>query len=175
MIPPRIKKERAPRKNEQIRISPVKVLAEDGELLGEMPTEEALLRAQTLGLDLIEISPNQRPPICKIMDFGKHLYDLKKREKLKKAGAKKTEVKEVRIGFATGEHDRDVTRRKAEKFLAKGNRVKVVLRMKGREQAHKALAVEKLKQFVGQIENGEQDAKIEAQGRFFHTVVRPKK
>lgn len=153
----------------------MRVIDENGEMLGEMSNVDALSKARGAGLDLVEISPNERPPICKIVDFGKYQYERQKKEKARKAGSKKTEVKEVRIGFSTGEHDLEVSRKKAEKFLAKGNRVKAGLRMKGREQAHKPLAVEKLEKFVNSIENGEGEGRVEANGRIFHLMVKPKK
>ncbi|MCX6807572.1 MAG: translation initiation factor IF-3 [Patescibacteria group bacterium] len=168
-------KNRAPRKNEQIRVPSVKVIDENGQMLGELSTATALAKAREAGLDLIEINPNERPPVCKIIDYGKYVYSQQKKEKAKRAGSKKTEIKEVRIGFQTGNHDLETSRRKIKTFLSNGNRVKIALKMKGREQAHKALAIEKLGQFVDSIEIAEPEGSAEALGRAFYILVKPRK
>jgi len=99
-------------------------------------------------LDLVEIVPNTRPPVVKIMDFGKYQYQKAKEEQQQKAKQKKTEVKGIRLGLRTDDHDLDVRRKQAEKFLAQGNKVKIEIRLRGREKAHQPLARETLKNFI---------------------------
>lgn len=125
-----------------------------------MATEKALDSAKSKDLDLVEVSPNANPPVCKIMDYGKYQYKQKKIEQKHKKMQKQTEVKGVRVGFRTDTHDLEVKRKQAEKFLKARNMVKVSLIFKGRELAHVDLAIKKLKKFaetledVAQIEEG---------------------
>lgn len=118
--------------NNFIRVPEVRVIDEEGKNLGVIPTQEANKMALDAGLDLIEISPNAVPPIAKIMDFGKYQYLENKKQKLARTKTQMTEVKGVQIGIATGDHDLEVTARKASEFLAEGNRVKVTLTLRGR-------------------------------------------
>jgi translation initiation factor IF-3 len=125
-----------------------------------MATDKALETAKKKSLDLVEVSPNANPPVCKLMDYGKYSYKQKKIDQKHRKMQKQSEVKGIRVGFRTDKHDMDVKRRQAEKFLKSRNIVKVSLIFKGREMAHKDLAIEKLKQFaeelegIGQIEEG---------------------
>lgn len=126
----------------------------DGEeKLGEMPLEKALERASEKGLDLVEVAPLAKPPVCKIMDFGNHLYNLKKKEKKQKKSAKQTETKTIRLSIRTESHDLEVKARKARKFLESRHPLKVVLIFRGRELAHKDLAIEKMKTFQAMLED----------------------
>lgn len=102
-------------------------------------------------LDLVEIVPNTRPPVVKIMDFGKFQYQKAKEEQQQRSKQKKTEIKGLRIGFRTDEHDIDVRKKQAEKFLSQGNKVKIEIRLRGREKAHQGLAREALNNFVKSI------------------------
>lgn len=117
-----------------------------------MAIEKALKLAQDQGLDLAEVAPNVNPPVCKILDYGKYQYHQKKIETKHKKMQKKTEVKGVRMGFKTGEHDIMVKARQAEKFLKAGNPVKVVLIFKGREAAYKDLAEVKMTKFYEEVQ-----------------------
>jgi translation initiation factor IF-3 len=134
--------------NEYIRISPVRLIDESGQQVGVVPTDQALQMAREQELDLVEIVPNTRPPVVKIMDFGKYQYQKAKEEQQQKAKQKKTEVKGIRLGLRTDDHDLDVRRKQAEKFLAQGNKVKIEIRLRGREKAHQPLARETLKNFI---------------------------
>ena len=134
--------------NEYIRISPVRLIDESGQQVGVVPTDQALQMAREHELDLVEIVPNTRPPVVKIMDFGKYQYQKAKEEQQQKAKQKKTEVKGIRLGLRTDDHDLDVRRKQAEKFLAQGNKVKIEIRLRGREKAHQPLARETLKNFI---------------------------
>lgn len=134
--------------NEYIRITPVRLIDENGEQVGVVPTEQALQLARERELDLVEIVPNTRPPVAKIMDFGKYQYQKAKEEQQQRAKQKKTEVKGIRLGLRTDEHDLDVRKKQAEKFLAQGNKVKIEIRLRGREKAHQPLAREILQNFI---------------------------
>jgi len=134
--------------NEYIRISPVRLIDENGRQVGIVPTEQALQMAREKELDLVEIVPNVRPPIVKIIDFGKYQYQKAKEDQQQKSKQKRTEVKGLRIGFRTDDHDIEVRRKQAEKFLSNGNKVKIEIRLRGREKAHQPLARETLANFV---------------------------
>jgi translation initiation factor IF-3 len=107
--------------------------------------------ARASELDLVEIVPNTRPPVVKIMDFGKYQYQKAKEAQLQKAKQKRTEIKGLRIGLRTDEHDIDVRRKQAEKFLSQGNKVKLEIMLRGREKAHQQLARDTLQEFVKSI------------------------
>lgn len=136
------------RKNKQIRALAVRVIDAEDEQLGLMPIEKALQLAKDANTDLVEVSPKAKPPVCKLMDYGKYLYKLKKQDQQQKKKSKKTEVKGVRIGISTGEHDLEVKRKQAQKFLGERNLVKVVIIYKGRELAHKDLGRAKMIEFA---------------------------
>ena len=118
--------------NNQIRVAEVRVLNDEGENLGTMPTREAINKAQAMGLDLIEISPNAKPPIVKITDYGKFQYDAKKKAKETKAKASVTETKVLQVKIGTGEHDLNLKAKNASKWLKEGHRIKLDLFLAGR-------------------------------------------
>ena len=122
------------RVNEQIRISPVRVINTEGELLGVMPTGKAMEAAREAGLDLVEVAPNERPPVCKIMDFGKFKYSQKKRASKQKQH--QVQVKEIRVRPKTGDHDIEVKVKRAREFLEHKDKVLVNVLFRGRELAH---------------------------------------
>lgn len=119
--------------------------------MGVMPPMEAVKIAKEKSLDLVEIAPKAQPPVCKIMDFGKYQYQKSKEERLSKAKQKKTEIKGVRIGVRTDEHDLVFKKDQAEKFLKKGNKVKIEIILRGREKAHQDLARTNLEEFIKTI------------------------
>jgi len=137
--------------NEYIRALSVVVIDDEGNNLGEMPTPEALELAKTRQLDLIEVSPNTKPPVCRVMDYGKFQYQESKQKRLAQAKQKKVETKEVRMGIRTEAHDRDFKRSQVEKFLGKGDKVKIEIILKGREKAHQDLARKVILEFVALI------------------------
>ncbi|MBD3360922.1 translation initiation factor IF-3 [Candidatus Peregrinibacteria bacterium] len=141
------------RVNKNIKAPTVRLIGENGEQLGIMAIEKALNIAKEKNLDLCEVAPNVNPPVCKIMDYGKYQYHQKKIETKHRKMQKKTEVKGVRIGFKTGEHDLKVKAKQARKFLEAKNAVKVSLIFKGREAVYKNLAKEKLMDFYKNLEN----------------------
>ncbi len=121
------------RVNDQIRVSPIRVIADDGEQLGILPTAEALSRAREVGLDLVEVAPNEKPPVCRIMDYGKYKY-----EKSKKKGGHPhhTKTKEIRLRPKTGKHDIEFKVKQAKGFLQHKDKVQVTVIFRGREMAH---------------------------------------
>lgn len=138
--------------NDQIRVPEVRVIRDsDNAQLGILPTAEALEMAREDGIDLVEIAPHAKPPVCKIMDFGKFQYQKSRLERVNKSKQKKSETKGIRLGVRTDTHDLEFKKAQAEKFLKKGAKVKVELTMRGREKAHQDLARENLKQFLHEI------------------------
>jgi translation initiation factor IF-3 len=138
--------------NEYIKVPIVFVIGEDKEQLGEMSNIEALELAKSKGLDLVEVAPNANPPVCKLTNFGKFQYSQSKQERLSKSKQKKTETKGVRLGVRTDSHDLEFKKKQTEKFLSKGNKVKIELRLRGREKAHQDLAVKNIRNFIGNID-----------------------
>ncbi|MFO0890761.1 MAG: translation initiation factor IF-3 [Isosphaeraceae bacterium] len=120
--------------NEQIRISPVRVINAEGAMLGVMPTSKALEAAREAGMDLVEVAPNERPPVCKIIDYGKFKYTQKK--KLSKQKQHQVQVKEIRVRPKTGDHDIEVKVKRAKEFLEAKDKVLVNVLFRGRELAH---------------------------------------
>ncbi|MCI9124176.1 MAG: translation initiation factor IF-3 [Eubacterium sp.] len=122
--------------NEQIRDREVRVIGEDGQQLGIMSAKEAMKLAQEAELDLVKIAPTAKPPVCKIIDYGKYRYELARKEKEARKKQKVVELKEVRLSPNIDVNDLNTKINAAKKFLAKGNKVKVTLRFRGREMAH---------------------------------------
>lgn len=122
--------------NEQIRDREVRLVGENGEQLGVMPAKDALAMAKEAELDLVKIAPTAKPPVCKIIDYGKYRYELARKEKEAKKKQKVIEVKEVRLSPNIDDNDLNTKMGAARKFIEKGNKVKVTLRFRGREMAH---------------------------------------
>jgi translation initiation factor IF-3 len=150
--------------NEQIRDREVRLIGDDGEQLGVMPIRDALDRAKEAGLDLVKIAPNAKPPVCKIVDYGKYRYEQARREKDAKKKQKTIEVKEIRLSPNIDTNDLNTKANAARKFLSKGNRVKVTLRFRGREMAHMSASKHILDDFAANLADVavvEKPAKIE--------------
>ncbi|MCH5332861.1 MAG: translation initiation factor IF-3 [Agathobacter sp.] len=122
--------------NEQIRDKEVRLIGADGEQLGIVPVKEAQRIADEAGLDLVKIAPNAQPPVCKVIDYGKYRYELARKEKDAKKKQKVVELKEIRLSPNIDTNDLNTKMNAARKFLAKGNKVKITLRFRGREIAH---------------------------------------
>jgi translation initiation factor IF-3 len=129
----------------------VLVIDEQGKQLGKMPIQEALATAREHMLDLVEVSPKAIPPVCRIMGYGKYLYQQSKQMRLAKAKQKKIEMKGIRLGLRTDTHDLDFKRSQAEKFLKQGDKVKIDIMLRGREKAHQDLARTNLQNFISSI------------------------
>jgi translation initiation factor IF-3 len=161
--------------NRFISTENVRVILEDGEQLGVMTTKDAIELAQGRGVELVEIAPNNYPPVCKVIDYGRFKYQEQKKKNEAKKKQKVMETKEVKIRPGTGDHDYDVKLRNAKKFIGEGNRVKFSLRFKGREMEHSRLGIDmllRLKKDLIEIIRVEMEPKIE--GRQAFLVVAPK-
>lgn len=140
------------RVNNLIRVPRVFVIDEEGRQMGELATREALERAKSLNLDLVEVNPHARPPVCKLMDYGKFKYQQSKSERDSKAKRKPQELREVKVRPKIDDHDFDVKVKTVERLIKGGDRVKVILRFKGREIVHLELAKEVLKRLFQSVE-----------------------
>ena len=161
--------------NEQIRDREVRVISADGEQLGIMSAKEALKKAEEKNLDLVKIAPNAKPPVCKIMDYGKYRFEQAKREKEAKKNQKIIEVKEVRLSLNIDTNDFNTKLRNAVKFLGDGNKVKVSVRFRGREMAHPELGATILQKFIdGCAEVGSVDKQPKLEGRSMVVVISSK-
>jgi translation initiation factor IF-3 len=163
------------RVNHRIRVPEVRVVAEDGSNLGVLSTEQALRRAQEVGLDLVEVNPKAIPPVCKILDFGKFKYEEKKKQREAKKKQTVVEVKEIKIRPKTDDHDLEVKVRAIRRFISAGNKVKVTCRFRGREIMHPERAQMQLTYILSKIEdlsNVEQRPTMEA--RTMAVLVSPK-
>lgn len=152
-------RETGPRVNDRIRAPEIRLIGPEGQNVGVVTPQRAMELAETAGLDLVEISPNAAPPVCKIMDFGKYKYETQKKEAEARKKQKVIEVKEVKFRPNTDTHDYDVKMRNVTRFLENGDKVKVTLRFRGREMAHQNLGRELLErvaddiQELGKVEN----------------------
>jgi translation initiation factor IF-3 len=138
--------------NDQIRISPVRVVNQDGEMLGVIPTSEAQKVAFEAGLDLVEVAPNVRPPVCRVMDYGKFKYEQKKKQ-AKNTRQHQIQLKEIRLRPKTGEHDIDFKVKQARSFIEDGDKVKITVIFRGRENAHHDRGREILAQVIAALED----------------------
>jgi translation initiation factor IF-3 len=152
-------RETGPRINDRIRSPEIRLIGAEGENIGVVTPARAMALAEEAGLDLVEISPNAEPPVCKIMDFGKFKYETQKREAEARKKQKIIEIKEIKFRPGTDTHDYDVKMRSVVKFLQGGDKVKITLRFRGREMAHQDLGRQLLERIaddikeVGRVEN----------------------
>lgn len=157
--------------NEEIREREVRLIGLEGEQLGVVDTREAMGIAIEKNLDLVKVAPNAKPPVCKIMDYGKYKYEQSKREKEARKNQKVINVKEVRLTPNIEIHDLDVKARMAIRFLESGDKVKVSVRFRGREMGHTQIGREVLKQFAGLTEEVgmiEKPARLEGRNMVMH-------
>jgi translation initiation factor IF-3 len=173
MMAPPVKS--GPRYNEMINVPRVRVIDDEGENLGVMYTREAIEKAAEVGLDLVEVSPNADPPVCKFLDVGKFRYEAQKKANMARKSQKTQEIKEIKMRPNIDDHDYDVKMRAMHKFIGEGDKVKVTLRFRGRELSHQQLGMNLLKRVQEDIA---EVAKIEAwprmEGRQMLMVVSPK-
>ena len=153
----------SPRANERIRAIDVQVIANDGKNYGTLPLNKAIEMAKEEGLDLIEISPNANPPVCKIMDMGKYKYDLQKKANQAKKKQKIVSLKEIKLRPGTDVHDYNFKIKNAKKFLTKKDKVKFTVRFKGREMQHTQLGRDLMNRIT---EDTKDVGKVETQPRF---------
>lgn len=160
--------------NFRIRIPEVRLIGPDGAQLGILQTRDALRKAEEFGLDLVEISPNARPPVCKIMDYGKYKYELAKKDHEAKKHQVVIKLKEIRLRPRTDDHDLQTKIRHIKRFLEEGNKVKVTVQFRGREMAHVEMGhkmMAKIVTEVGALGVLEQRSKFE--GRFLNLIIGP--
>ena len=156
-------KPQGPKANERIRALDVQVIGSDGNNLGTMELKKAIELAKYENLDLIEISPNANPPVCKIMDMGKYKYDLQKKANLAKKKQKIVSLKEIKLRPGTETHDYNFKIKNAKKFINKGDKVKFTVKFKGREMQHTELGKDLMSRI---IEETKDIAKVESQPKF---------
>jgi translation initiation factor IF-3 len=162
--------------NEQIRDREVRVVGEDGEQLGVMPIEEALRRAEDAGLDLVKIAPTAKPPVCKIVDYGKYKYDQLRKAKEAKKKQKIVDIKEIRMSPNIDTNDLNTKINAARKFLTKGNRVKFTIRFRGREMAHMGASVHILTDIAEELKDvAVVEKEPRTEGRFMNMIMAEKR
>ena len=152
-----------PKANERIRALDVQVIGSDGKNIGTLQLNKAIELAKQEGLDLIEISPNAKPPVCKIMDMGKYKYDLQKKANQAKKKQKTVSLKEIKLRPGTEEHDYNFKIKNAKKFITKGDKVKFTVKFKGREMQHTELGKDLMNKI---IEETKDVAKVESKPKF---------
>jgi translation initiation factor IF-3 len=138
--------------NQRIRVPEVRVIGEEGEMLGILPTHEALKRAQERGLDLVEVNPKAEPPVCKILDYGKFKYDEKKKARETRIKTAAFDVKEIKLRPKTDDHDLDFKTRAAQQFIEAGHKVKFTVRFRGREITHPQVAHQQLDRIMQKLD-----------------------
>ena len=167
-------KPRGPKANERIRSPQVQVISSDGKNLGTLPTAEAISIAKQEGLDLIEISPNANPPVCKIIDIGKYKYDLQKKANKAKKKQKIINLKEIKLRPVTEIHDYNFKIKNAQKFLEKGDKVKFTVRFKGREMQHTHLGNKLMDRIINDTAKlGKVEVSPKFEGRQIIMIVQP--
>ena len=164
-----------PRYNEFITVPKVRVIDDEGENLGVMFTQEAIEQAAEVGLDLVEVSPNADPPVCKFLDIGKYKYEAQKKANIARKTQKTQEIKEIKMRPNIDDHDYDTKMKKVHSFIEEGDKVKITLRYRGREMAHQEIGtklLDKVKAAVADVAKVEQDARFE--GRQVVMVLAPR-
>lgn len=170
-------KEPAHRLNENITGSEVRLIGFDGEAIGVVSLSEAMDKADEAGVDLVEISPTAKPPVCRVMDYGKFLYEKSKEQKEQRKKQKQIQVKEIKFRPGTDEGDYQVKLRNLKRFLEGGDKVKVTLRFRGREMAHQELGIDLLTRVKGDLEElaSCESFPKRVEGRQMVMVLAPKK
>lgn len=162
--------------NDEIRVPEVRLIGAEGEQLGVVSTREALRISEEAGFDLVEVSPEAKPPVCRIMDYGKFKFQASKRKAAARKKQKQVQVKEIKLRPATEEADYQVKLRNIMKFLLQGDKAKITIRFRGREMSHPELGMQLLQRMIGELSNDavvEQHPKFE--GRQIVMVIGPKK
>ncbi|MBT5074896.1 MAG: translation initiation factor IF-3 [Kordiimonadaceae bacterium] len=166
---------KGPRVNSDIEDDEIRLIDETGENHGAVATEKAITMAKAAGLDLVEISPNATPPVCKILDYGKYKYEAQKKASLARKKQKTVDVKEIKLRPGIEKHDYDVKMRSIDKFLTAGDKVKVTLRYRGREMAHQEIGMDvlnRVREQFAEVTKIEQMPKME--GRQMIMIIAPK-
>ena len=165
---------KGPKANERIRASQVQVISSDGKNLGTLSTQEAINIARQEGLDLIEISPNANPPVCKIIDIGKYKYDQQKKAHKAKKKQKIMNLKEIKLRPVTEIHDYNFKIKNAQRFLTKGDKVKFTVQFRGREMQHTDLGYELMKRITDDTASlGKVEVRPKFEGRQIIMIIQP--
>lgn len=163
------------RVNHMIRENEVRVIGEDGTQLGVRPVREALGLAEEAGLDLVEVAPHVKPPVCRIMDYGRYKYTQSKRQHEARKRQKTIQVKEVKLRLKTEVHDLQVKARRAREFLAQGNKVKVTMQFRGREMVHRHLGRDRLDRLAEELSDaGAIEGEVKQEGYLMVMYLVPK-
>ena len=175
--PKRFEKERDPNEpniNQYIKAQSIRLVGADGEMIGITPLKEGLRLAEEAGLDLVEISPNAEPPVCKILDYGKYKYQLQKKQQEAKKKQKIIEIKEIKIRPGIDKHDLEIKMRHVMEFLAEGDKVKFTLRFRGREMAHQDIGMKLLQSIKERLKDVVRvDQEPSSEGRQMVMMVSP--
>src|SRR5690242_17832827 len=162
--------------NDRIRAREIRVIDADGNQLGILAPYDALKKAREQNLDLVEISPNAVPPVCRIMDYGKFLYEQEKKERAAKKNQKQIVLKEVKFSVNVDEHDYETKRNHVLRFLAEGDKVKASLRFRGREMAHQNLGRNVLERLIKEVgDKGIVEFRPRMEGNTMHAILAPPK
>lgn len=164
------------RLNDEINTPQVRLIGEDGENIGVLPVAEALEIAERAGVDLVEISPTADPPVCRVMDFGKFLFEKKKQQAVAKRKQKQVQIKEIKFRPGTDEGDYQIKLRNLQRFLEEGDKTKITMRFRGREHAHRELGLELLQRVEQDlVECAQVETKPIMEGRQMIMILAPKK
>ncbi|KAB7623646.1 translation initiation factor IF-3 [Alkalilimnicola sp. S0819] len=162
--------------NGRIQEPEVRLIDEEGQQVGVVPTEDAMERAETVGMDLVEIDANAKPPVCRIMDYGKYKFDLSKKQQAARKKQKQIQVKEVKFRPGTDEGDYQIKLRNLRRFIEDGDKGKVTLRFRGREMAHQEIGLKLLNRVESDLEDIAQvDSRPRMEGRLMVMMLSPKK
>ncbi|OGU60693.1 MAG: translation initiation factor IF-3 [Ignavibacteria bacterium GWF2_33_9] len=159
-----------------MKVPEIRLIDQDGKMVGVVTVKDALRMAEVRELDLVEISPNAKPPVCKILDYSKFLYDQQKREKAQKRQQQAQQMKELRFTWRTAQHDFNFKAKHAREFLEEGNKVKATVMFRGREITHQEVGEELLKRFIEELEDiSKVDSPIKLEGRKLNVILSPDK
>jgi translation initiation factor IF-3 len=162
------------RTNDEIKEKEVRVIDANGEMLGILDPRKAVLMAEEAEMDLVEIAPKAKPPVCRIIDYGKFLYEIQKKEKLQRKNQQQSQMKEIRFKWRTADHDFNFKTRHAKDFIESGNKVKASVLFRGREITHQEIGRELLKKFVEEMKDvAKVDVPIKFEGRNLSVILAP--
>jgi translation initiation factor IF-3 len=162
--------------NGEVRAKEVRLIGPDGGMLGVMSSKDAYRRAEDYQLDLVEIAPQAKPPVCKIIDYGKFLYEIQKKEKAQKKNQQQQQMKEIRFKWRTDTHDFNFKVKHAKDFLESGNKVKGTIMFRGREITHKEIGRELLQKFIEELQDfGKIDSPLKFEGKNLSVIMAPEK
>lgn len=165
-----------PKVNREIRAQKVKIVDEDGTMLGEFHIKEAMRMARTKELDLVEVAPNAKPPVCRLMDFGRYVYEKKRQERESRKHQHRTTARGMRFSLKISEHDYQVKLTKVKEFLTDGDRVKISLRLRGREMLHADMALKMLQKMQIDLEGlGKPEAEPKRENNIYLVTYLPEK